>query len=87
MADIHPFIHTPIVGQPFEVQSWFPTTIIFCLCQAPALKVLVVVHNVGTPAICQHCRKAYVVEGFAVDTKRNTFDPQIRVLPPFGAGA
>jgi hypothetical protein len=48
-----PLAAVPIVGQPIDLHTWFPTVSFSCRCQAPAVPLLAV--GLGTAVRCPAC--------------------------------
>jgi len=51
----------PLVGQPFEFLTWYPTGIIYCNCQDK--RVMMVIVGLNNRNACPACRKIYTAVG------------------------
>lgn len=49
----------PIIGEPYTVVSWWPTTIMNCRCQKNRVQ-LVIITGFGNAAACGGCGKLYL---------------------------
>ena len=70
-----PVIAVPIVGQPFTVNSGFPTALITCGCEAKTPVLLVGV----APGVCPMCRRVFVVQGFSFNGETGQVQVSLRL--------
>lgn len=50
----------PIIGQPAQVLTWYPTALMGCKCQGNNME-LVIVTGFGKPSQCPKCGKLFII--------------------------
>ena len=72
----------PIIGQPCNIVSWFPTTVLVCNCEAKQPVTVIGFNNIS---VCPHCGRGFRLHGVQQDIRTGKpphFNIDVVVMPP-----
>ena len=68
----------PIVGEPFTFQSWFPTVLVRCNCEAQSALLIIG----GAIVVCPACRRQVAVGRILFDVVAGSLEVSLRHAAP-----
>lgn len=57
----------PVVGQPAEIITWYPTALVHCKCQKPPTMAIVITTGFMNHSKCGYCGTHYWIKGLKTD--------------------
>jgi hypothetical protein len=73
----------PIVGQTFELKTWFLQLLVMCRCQSPQ-PVLLIGQPGSAGGRCAACRRVYQLQSISIDPASG--QPQFGIASGYVAG-